>query len=355
MKIAIRVDASETIGVGHLARCQNLADRLTDKGCSVVFVSRDFGGEFLDQINSSPYELISLPAPTAADQRLAEANPGSHGQWLATSWQKDAQQTSEALRKHKTLNWLIVDHYGIDHHWHKTVRKMTKKILVIDDLADRQMDCDLFLDQSYFGTDQKRYVTLLPAGCSRFIGPQHMLLGRDFCASPNRVSSQPVNKILVSFGGTDPQSLSTRVVERLHAFLPPEVQIDLAVGGANRRAVELKKYEARENTSVHLGTVSLANLMRSADLGIGCGGITALERAAMRLPSLAIAAADNQLESLQYMERLGLTRLLTSLDDVEKNVKEMLKFGTFQVPKLVMDGTDHIVSSLLSSNSRAIA
>ena len=354
MNIAIRVDASEKIGVGHLSRCQTLAERLVAKNCKVIFVCRDFGDTFLRRIRKSLFDVVVLPSPTTADTCAATSNPGSHGDWLATKWEEDAKQTSEALSNCENIDWLVVDHYGIDIRWQRVMRNLAKGIFVIDDLADRQMDCELFLDQSYCGTDRDRYTALLPTGCTRFIGPKNMLLGKEFGAAPKRTPHQPVKRILVSFGGTDPRGLSSEVIDRLHAFLPPNVKVDLAVGGGNQQADELRKYGERKNTSVHIDPANLANLIRSADLGIGCGGVTALERAAMLLPSLAIAAADNQQESLQHMERLGLARLITSPHEIETNVNEMLRFGTFPVPRLVIDGTDRIVSTLLSCNSKAM-
>ena len=104
MKIAIRVDASERIGMGHLARCQNLADRLVERGCEVIFISRDLGGPFLEGVRQSRYELIILPAPGALDSCEAERNPGSHGSWLETSWELDACQTVNTLKKYQNLD-----------------------------------------------------------------------------------------------------------------------------------------------------------------------------------------------------------------------------------------------------------
>ena len=44
---------------------------------------------------------------------------------------------------------LIIDHYGIDHEWEKTLKDKAKKILVIDDLANRKHECDFLLDHNY--------------------------------------------------------------------------------------------------------------------------------------------------------------------------------------------------------------
>jgi len=47
-----------------------------------------------------------------------------------------------------TVDWLIVDHYGIDRKWEKAMRRTTKKTMCINDLANRQHDCDLLLDHT---------------------------------------------------------------------------------------------------------------------------------------------------------------------------------------------------------------
>ena len=41
-----------------------------------------------------------------------------------------------------------MDHYAIDSRWEAPLRGVVRRVLAIDDLADRQHDCDLLLDQN---------------------------------------------------------------------------------------------------------------------------------------------------------------------------------------------------------------
>ena len=66
---------------------------------------------------------------------------------LGTSWEIDSDQTIEKLKK-KKIEWLIVDHYSLDIMWEEKLRPYVNKIMVIDDLGDRQHNCDLLLDQN---------------------------------------------------------------------------------------------------------------------------------------------------------------------------------------------------------------
>ena len=57
------------------------------------------------------------------------------------------RKQSNAFNKEK-IDWLIIDHYGIDERWEKKLKHCTRKIMVIDDLSNRNHDCDLLLDQN---------------------------------------------------------------------------------------------------------------------------------------------------------------------------------------------------------------
>ena len=351
MNIAIRVDASKRIGVGHLARCQNLAERLAEKGCKVVFVSRDFGGEFLKQIKSPPFELITLPTPAKAEQDQADANPGSHGSWLSVAWQTDMQQTIDALSASRSWDWLVVDHYGIDCQWHMKLRSVVDRILVIDDLCDRRFDCDMFLNQSYLGDDTARYSPLLPDGSIQFLGPQFMLFGRGF-HRPAKRKSKPIERVMVSFGGTDSSDMSSQVMDVLGKVLSDDIKVDLVIGKTYANAAELMTYGNRSNTTLHTSLSCLAPLMRRADIGIGSGGLTALERVAMGLPSVAIILSENQREPLLHLEQMGCVQLFNDQDELATLLTHLLERGTFTVPNVVTDGTEKVIAAMQSHRLR---
>jgi UDP-2,4-diacetamido-2,4,6-trideoxy-beta-L-altropyranose hydrolase len=72
-----------------------------------------------------------------------------------------------------------VDHYAIDETWQVELQGTYKKLMVIDDQADRRQLCDLLLDQNY-GSTQDKYQPLVPAHCKILVGSHYALLRPEF-------------------------------------------------------------------------------------------------------------------------------------------------------------------------------
>ncbi len=129
MRVLFRVDASLEIGSGHVVRCLTLAQALKNLGMACEFVCRQHIGHLIENIAQLGFVVHALPQ-------------GEKGTWLGTTWQEDVKQTLECVST-QTYDWLIVDHYGLDASWEKALRCVSKKQLVIDDLANRTHDADL--------------------------------------------------------------------------------------------------------------------------------------------------------------------------------------------------------------------
>ena len=139
MNVTFRVDASLIMGSGHMIRCLTLAMHLRELGADCCFVCGDNPGNMAGRIRELGFELNLLKAHEHANQRMSD-EPNSeppHANWLSVDWRSDANQTISAIGGRR-VDWLIVDHYGIDHKWESLLRRHCDRLMVIDDLADRQ-------------------------------------------------------------------------------------------------------------------------------------------------------------------------------------------------------------------------
>jgi UDP-2,4-diacetamido-2,4,6-trideoxy-beta-L-altropyranose hydrolase len=332
MKVAIRVDASNRIGLGHLARCRTLAEGLRERVAGVHFVCRAHPGHQTDALRAEGYPVSALPAPPA--QHMAD---GDYAAWLGVPQSRDAAETLAALAAAPAAagdgaaqagrlgpdclptDCLVVDHYGLDADWERALRPHVGRILAIDDLANRRHDCDLLLDQNYAENAAERYRGLVPAGTQLLLGPQHALLHPEYARARQGLAERDgrVRRVLVFFGGTDPQNLSGRALAALSDATLSHLAVDLVVGANNPHADSLAaQAAARAQTRLHGPRRHLADLMAAADVGIGAGGATTWERCCLGLPSLVVSVAENQRPSCSVLAAAGVIAYLGHWDQV---------------------------------------
>jgi UDP-2,4-diacetamido-2,4,6-trideoxy-beta-L-altropyranose hydrolase len=278
--IVFRVDASSTIGAGHVVRCATLARVLSDRGARVLFICREWPGHFCNWLSGLGFDVARLP-----DDDF--------------DWRRDALLTGEAIRGLGRVDWLIVDHYALDICWEQLLRSATDvmHLAVIDDLDDREHDCDLLLDQNYSSEGAERYRKHAPSSASVLLGPHFALLSPRFAEQRNGVKPRTgtVSRVVVCFGGADPDNFTAAALQALAGYANELERIDVVAGRANPHR-EMLDVMCRQlpNAVLHPPTDSLAALLADADLAIGAGGTMNWERACLGLPALAFGIADNQ-------------------------------------------------------------
>ncbi|HEU4825336.1 MAG TPA: UDP-2,4-diacetamido-2,4,6-trideoxy-beta-L-altropyranose hydrolase [Dongiaceae bacterium] len=278
------MDASLSIGTGHVMRCLTLADELRRRGASTGFLCR-----------SEPGNLNAFIASRGHYIQILAAEPD------------DAQQ-SAAYFGQAQPDWVVVDHYALSRAWENAARRFARRIFVIDDLADRDHDCDLLLDQNLYEGVETRYAPLVPAHCRQLIGPRFALLRPEFAQARDRIARKagPVARLLISFGGVDVTNETARLITCLDDLLPPPAALDVVIGSASPHRDQVKALASRRPAAtVHVGTDRMAELMSRADAFVGAGGSTTWERFCLGLPSLVIAVADNQRATSRYLGKIG--------------------------------------------------
>lgn len=303
MKIAFRVDASSQIGTGHFMRCLTMANALKQGGGETRFVSRHLPEHLRDMLESNGHQFKRLEVRSS----VSISTDLAHSHWLGTSQQVDAQDSTQALSD-QIWDWLVVDHYSLDARWESAVRQASKRILAIDDIADRQHDCDLLLDQNFYGDMSARYTGKLPAHCQLVLGPRYALLRDEFRRLHARVKPRagPVKRVLVFFGGVDSGNYTAFVVEALGLLNIKNLKVDVIVGAQHPGLEVIESACLKYKFKLHVQTNQMAELMAMADLAIGAGGVATWERCCLGLPSFAIATADNQIRQVTEAASAGL-------------------------------------------------
>ena len=268
-----RTDASVAIGGGHVRRCLVLADALAEAGWTIAFVCGVAARSIVPALGARGYTVTEPAAFEAAPRRC---------------------------------DLLVVDDYRLDAAFERAARGWAKRILVIDDLANRPHECDVLLDQSP-GRARDAYTRLVPQGCELLLGPSYALLDARFRAA--RRQRKPIGKVerlYVNFGTTDTANATSLALDAI-AAAQLGAKIDIVIGGAAPHLAALKAKVAAlgGGAALHVDVDDVAALMRGADLALGAGGVGALERCALGLPSAILTVADNQHDNAHALAASG--------------------------------------------------
>lgn len=268
MDILIRTDASNQIGSGHVVRCLTIAYHLQKLGHHVTFWMEPLPGHMIDLVRKQGYVVTG---------------------------------------QEKAADILIVDHYQLDISWEQQMRKFARKIIVIDDLANRKHDCDLILDQNVIANYEHRYDELVPIHCKKLLGPKYLIMRDEFIEerAKQTIRTGEVNRLLVFMGGSDPTNETMKVLDALKETTTNFQQIDIVVGMSNVHRIEIEDICRQRQYSYHCQIDYMARLMSQADFSIGAGGSTTWERCYVGLPSASTIVAPNQLASMEMAEQIS--------------------------------------------------
>lgn len=285
MKFIIRADASTEIGSGHIMRCLTIADQLQKRGHDVQFFMLPLQGNLINYVQQCGYNTITM-------------------------WQM--------------ADVIIVDHYQIDAAVEQKLYAYANKIVVIDDLANRQHICDVLLDQNSTENYEYRYDTLVPKTCVKLLGPKYLIMRDEFIeARQNRQNrNDKVKKLLVFMGGTDPTHETMKVLEALEKFTFEKVHV--VCGNRNEQKSAIQLICEQREYYYHQQIDYMAKLMNEVDFSIGAGGGTTWERCYVGLPSSSTIVADNQTEGTEHLGNLGVVINLGWHEQVTSEIYENL-------------------------------
>lgn len=325
MKIMFRVDASLSIGSGHVMRCLTLGNALRQRGHECEYICVNHDGNMIEQIDALNFKCHSLPK-----RKPFYDSTDSYSNWLGCSQQEDALLTADIIGL-DTVDWLIVDNYALSSEWENIFNVKNIRLLVIDDLANRLHQCDLLLDQT-FGRLSASYSDLTPAKGRLLVGTNYCLLRPEF-ADIRALTLLPrrnleLHNILISLGGIDENNITERVMLALNTLDLSNSRLTVVMGKHSPwkdNVVRLAR-EMQIPTNVLVNVRDMASLMADCDFAIGAAGSTTWERCCLGVPSALIAIADNQEFALSVLDNAGIVQKF-DLCHLEKDIKTF-----FQAP-----------------------
>ena len=257
MNIALRVDSSSKIGIGHLHRCLTLAKELNKKN-KIFFFSRELKDNENNLISSSGFKLNKIDSI-------------KKNFFSKKSSKYDEEQTIELI-KSNNIKLLIVDNYEINYKWEKNVSKYCK-ILLIHDFLERKSYCDYFLNY-HFLKENFFLKKKLKKECKLLVGSQYTIIKKKIITK-NKANRKSIFIYLGSVDGSKitESSLNILIKNRYKS------QINVVLGNQNQNKKKiLKKFNKYKNINfIKPNKKNLYDYTSKSDLVISGAGISMYE------------------------------------------------------------------------------
>jgi spore coat polysaccharide biosynthesis predicted glycosyltransferase SpsG len=270
-RILIRGDASPLMGMGHVHRMLALAYELASHDVTLVTRSdgpNALGADFLAQ---APFALEKL-SDEEAFFRLVDT---------------------------KQPDLVILDVLDTQPLYVERVRSTGAFVVNLEDVGPGARVADLVINDLYTDLQQ------LPR---HWYSVQYSVVNPAFeLVTPRPVPSPSVERVLISFGGTDPNDLTRKALSALKmGAFAGEVTVVLGPGYGHG-SFELGTYGLRG--SIQRSVQNMAALMREADLAITAAGRTVTELMMMGVPMIAMCQNTKELRHTHASSPFGVLNL----------------------------------------------
>jgi CMP-N-acetylneuraminic acid synthetase/spore coat polysaccharide biosynthesis predicted glycosyltransferase SpsG len=256
--VLYRVIGSAETGLGHVYRGITLADEITHHDLTFAVLKEDTLAKEI--LNQTKYPFIEFTDQTEFEAHVKSAAP----------------------------DIVINDVLNTSGTYIKTLKRHAGTVVNFEDLGEGTRHADIVINALYEHSSP-------PKG--HYYGSDYFCLRSEFRFAEKKTGIGPVDTVMVSFGGTDKNDLTSRSVEAVSGLDPiPDLDIVLGPGYSSRDALERQLDDLPESVDVTLSQdVSwMSKHMLDADLLVTSNGRTIYEAASLNLPCISIS--QNQQE-----------------------------------------------------------
>jgi len=274
VKVIFFPDTRKKRGFGHYKRCDTLAKIASKMGFAVSFCINQ-AEPFADLLRNQGLAF------SIVDWHEAQA-----GMLTTTLSSPSAQFINDLLPQ----IW-IIDSYDADYAFFRNEAASNSILVVIDDNADREIDCDVVVNGNPFARRQDYTFRK---------NPKKMLVGGQYCLVPcideresNATYESGLTRILISFGGNGEPEMVADLVRRLEE-LRVSAHIKVVLPQQSSFAFEGRTTDCPMSIEYLPIQQSLEPLIRWSDFIVCSPSTTMYEAALANRPVICKETASNQ-------------------------------------------------------------
>lgn len=172
------------------------------------------------------------------------------------------------------------------------------KVINFEDLGEGAKYADLVINAIY----PERHVW--PA---HYSGHKYVLLRDEFLLTRPKPVSTEVTKVLLTFGGVDPNNLTRKVLEAIYEYCEDrDIEVAVVTGFGYQYHSTLSEFGS---VRIYRNTISISDHMATADLAFTSAGRTVYEIASLEVPCIVLAQNERELSHLFASAEHGFRNL----------------------------------------------
>jgi len=346
-KILIKTDASHEIGTGHVYRSLSIASKLINH--EVIFLMDEAKPLGIEIVSNNNYPYITHNSDKGEGE-------------LADKLAKE-----EIVDKIKEYNPDIVinDILNTNSKYTKALRDNDYYIVNFEDVGGGIKYAHIVFDALY---EHKIPLKNL------YSGHKYYILKDEFYYQSFKKVTEDVNKILLTFGGTDPNNLTEKVLEAiLNSNYTNDIEIILGLGYSNKKEIQ-DKYKDNDRIKIYENVKNMSEHMYNADLIFTSAGRTMYEIASLGVPCICLCQNERELSHIFGNVENGFINLglgsevsqdeiihtlettvsnFTLREEMNKRMKSVdLKHGFDNIKKLIKQGYKEWVKENKNKNKK---
>ncbi len=265
-------EGGNDIGFGHITRCKSLCQAFEKNGIIPTFITND---------NKAVRDLL---------------RDKNH---YVFNWSEEEEELFGII---ENADIVIIDSYLADINLLRKVSEIIKLPVYIDDNMRLDYPKGLVLNGNKFA-EELNYPQ--KEGISYLLGCRYFPLRREFLDNIEKQIRGNIETVMITFGGDDARNMTPRVL-RLLAKKYPDFAKNVVIGNAFKNIEEIRA-ESDDKTILFysLDAKGMKEIMIESDIAISLGGQTLYELAAVSVPTIAVAVAENQLNNVKSCQEAG--------------------------------------------------
>ncbi|GKX65479.1 UDP-2,4-diacetamido-2,4,6-trideoxy-beta-L-altropyranose hydrolase [Inconstantimicrobium mannanitabidum] len=303
MKIFIRADGGNFIGLGHIMRMLVLAEEFSKKHeviflCRIAKIQEKYKAG-IDKIQEGGFKVLKISEDDVVNDIIK-------------------------LQIQHKAKLLITDSYEVNEEYFVKLKPYFDLTCYVDDVNKGKMDVDFIINQNMYAPNMD-YFNNINSKTKLFLGTTFCMLRKEFRETYNKKEiRKKVKHILLTLGGMDKDFNTVKILNQISEC---SQTIHVVIGKAFQESIkiELKQIAEKKHNIILHEDANMSQLMIECDIAIAACGSTLYELCAMRVPTIGIVVAENQELLADIMKGQGVIIDAINSDELENcNIKALL-------------------------------